>query len=190
MQHFFHITQHDVNAFSKNWGWILVSGLALVILGIMAMSAAVFTTLISVIFLGGVLFASGMIMMINTFQYWLHKPGFMSHFLVALLYVIAGLTLMFTPIPAAFSLTVIMAIFFIIIGFFRIIFSAAYQLPSWGWSFLSGLITLLLGIMILTQLPSSGFYIIGLFIGIDLFIWGWAFVMLSLIAKNNNLSKR
>lgn len=189
MPHYFHLSQYDVNAFRKNWGWILASGLLLVILGILAMSAAVFTTLMSVILLGGVLFASAVVMMINTFQYWLHKPGFMSHFLVALLYMIAGLTLMFTPIPAAFSLTVIMAVFFIVIGFFRIIFSAAYQLPSWGWSFLSGLITLLLGIMILTQLPDSGFYIIGLFVGIDLFIWGWAFVMLSIMAKNNTPSK-
>lgn len=184
MPHYFHITQYDLNTFRKNWGWILFWGVALVLLGIMAMSASVFTTLISVIFLGGVLLASGLVMIINTFQYWLHKPGFMSHLLVALLYAAAGLLLMFTPISSAFSLTVLMAIFFIMIGFFRIIVSAAYQLPSWGWSFLSGLISLLLGILILAQLPNSGFYIIGLFVGIDLFIWGWAFIMLSILAKN------
>ncbi len=184
MPHYFHLTQYDLNTFRRNWGWILVWGLALVLLGMMAMSAAVFTTLLSVIFLGGVLLASGMIMLVNTFQYWLHKPGFLSHFLVSLLYIVGGLLLMFTPIPAAYSLTVIMAVFFIVVGFFRIIFSAAYQLPGWGWSFLSGLIALLLGIMILVQLPSSGFFIIGLFVGIDLFIWGFAFIMLSLLVKN------
>ncbi|MBS0285833.1 MAG: DUF308 domain-containing protein [Proteobacteria bacterium] len=183
MPMYFQLTQYDVSHFRKNWGWILFWGIALVLLGVMAMSATVFTTLISVIFLGAVLFASAVIMMLNTFQYWLHKPGFFSHFLVSLLYMIAGLTLMFTPIPAAFSLTVIMAVFFIVIGFFRIIFAAATQLPSWGWSFLSGLVTLALGILILSGLPSSGFYMIGLFVGIDLFIWGWAFIMLSILAK-------
>ncbi len=184
MAHYFKVSHYDLNTFHKNWGWILFWGVSLVILGMLAISASVFTTLISVIFLGGVLLASGMVMTINSFQYWLHKPGFMSHLLVALLYIVAGLLLMFTPIASAFSLTVLMAVFFIAMGFFRIIASAAFQLPNWGWSFLSGIITLLLGIVILAQLPSSGFYIIGLFVGIDLFIWGWAFIMLSILAKN------
>ena len=184
MAQYFQVSHYDLNTFRKNWGWILVGGIALVILGMFAMSASVFTTLISVIFLGGVLLASGLIMLINTFQYWLHKPGFFNHLLEALLYIVAGLLLMFTPIASAFSITVLMAIFFIAMGFFRIIASAAFQLPSWGWSFLSGIITLLLGILILAKLPQSGFFIIGLFVGIDLFIWGWAFIMLSIIAKN------
>lgn len=184
MPHFFRITQHDINAFRINWGWILAWGIALVILGMMAISASAFTTLISVIFLGGVLLAGGLVMLFNTFQYWLHKPGFVSNLLVALLYTVAGILLMFTPIASALSLTILMAIFFIVIGFFRLIYSAAFQLPSWGWSFLSGLITLLLGILILAQLPASGFYVIGLFLGIDLLICGWTFIMLSILVKN------
>ncbi|MBS0288880.1 MAG: DUF308 domain-containing protein [Proteobacteria bacterium] len=183
----FKMTNYDMRVFKKNWGWILAWGIVLGILGCLAISAAVFTTLISIIFLGGVLFASGLIMTINTFQYWLQKPGFWSHLIVSLLYIAAGIVLMFTPIPAAYSITILLAIFFIIIGLFRLITAAAFQLPSWGWSFLSGIITLLLGIFILAQLPASGFYIIGLFVGIDLLIAGWAFIMLALLAKNSQM---
>ncbi len=179
------INKYDLTTFHKNWGWIMAWGFALLVLGTFAISASVFTTLISIIFLGGIIFASGLVMMLNTFQYWWKKwPGFFGHFIVALFYIAVGLLLMFVPIPAAFSITVLLAVFFIILGFFRIIFSAMYQLPSWGWSFLSGIVTLALGILILAQLPSSGFYIIGLFVGIDLLIWGWASIMMAMYVKN------
>jgi uncharacterized membrane protein HdeD (DUF308 family) len=185
MQLSFKDNNMDKIAFRKNWGWILAWGIALTLLGAMAISASIFTTLISVIFLGIIFTVSGCVMMINTFQYWWHKwKGFSSHLVIALVYLVFGLMLMFTPIPAALSITVLLAVVFIILGFFRIIFSAAFQFPRWGWTFLSGIITLALGIVILAQLPASGLYIIGLFIGIDLFLWGWAYIMLALYAKS------
>ncbi len=89
-----------------------------------------------------------------------------------------------SPIFAAMTLTILLACFFIVIGFYRIIYSAFFQLPSWGWSFFSGIVSLILGILILAQMPFSGLYIIGLFVGIELFFCGWSYVMLALAAKN------
>jgi uncharacterized membrane protein HdeD (DUF308 family) len=187
MQFLYIEKKYDALAFRKNWGWILAWGIALTVLGVLAISASIFTTLISVIFLGGIFTVGGCVMTINTFQYWWQKwSGFFSHLIVALVYLAFGLMLIFMPLPAALSITVLLAIVFIILGFFRIIFSATFQFPRWGWTFLSGIITLALGILILAQLPASGLYIIGLFIGIDLFIWGWAYIMLALYAKNLN----
>ncbi len=185
MQFSFQIANLDAQAYRKNWGWILAWGIAISLLGILAINAAVFTTLISIKFLGAIFTIGGFVMTINSFQYWWRKwQGFFSHLVVALVYLGVGLMLMFGSISAAISITVLLAVIFIVLGFFRIITSALFQLPSWGWSFLSGIITLLLGILILAQLPASGLYIIGLFVGIDLLLWGWASIMFAFYVRN------
>ena len=51
---------------------------------------------------------------------------------------------------------------------------------NWGWHALSGLITLLLGILVLAQWPVSGLWVIGLFVGIELLFYGGAWIALAL----------
>ncbi len=57
------------------------------------------------------------------------------------------------------------------------------RFPHWGWVLFNGIITLILGIIIWRQWPVSGLWVIGLFIGIDLIISGWAWIMLSFAAR-------
>jgi uncharacterized membrane protein HdeD (DUF308 family) len=177
-------TKTELTGINKNWGWILTWGIALILLGLWAISAAALTTLITVIFLGSLAIMGGIIVIINAFQYWWNRwLGFAGHFIIGILYILLGFELLAGPVPGAFSLTLILAFAFILIGFYRIIFSAIYRFANWGWVFFSGLITLALGIMILAQLPNAGLYIIGLFIGIDLIFWGWSYVMMALFSR-------
>lgn len=174
----------DLTEIRKNWGWILTWGIALIILGLVAISTAAFTTYLSVIFLGALFFVGGIFVLINDFQFWWHRwKGFVGHFIVAILYIALGLFLLLSPAMGAIALTKIMSIAFIAIGLYKIIFSIATRLPHWGWTLFSGLITLLLGILIMNQMPVSGLYIIGLFVGIELFFWGWSYVMIAIFAK-------
>ena len=76
-----------------------------------------------------------------------------------------------------------MAIYFMVIGIMRTVTAIAMRFPGWGWVLLSGLITFILGIMIKSQWPVTGLWVIGLFIGIDLIFSGWSYVMLSMAAK-------
>lgn len=168
----------DFDLYRKNWGWLLAWGIGLLILGALAISAATFTTLVSVIFLGALFFSGGVVVTLNTLQYWWRKgAGFPFNLIMGILYIILGLMLMLSPIPSAFSLTVLLAIFFIVVGVSRSVFSLILRYPRWGWGLLSGLITLILGIMILAQMPASSLFIIGLFVGIDLMFFGWGFIM-------------
>lgn len=50
---------------------------------------------------------------------------------------------------------------------------------GWGWALRNGPITLLLGIFVWAHWPSTGLWVIGMFIGIDLIFSGWAQVMLA-----------
>ncbi len=169
---------------AKHWGWFVFWGLCLVLLGTGAIYASVFTTLASVIFLGIVFCVASVFMLINTFKFWLHKGiSFFGHLLLSILYFIAGVMLLVTPLQSAISLTLLLGIFFIAVGIYRIIFSLYAKLPRWGWILLSGIITTILGVLILAQWPSSGLYVIGLFVGIDILLIGWSYIMLGLFSR-------
>lgn len=177
-------------AFSKHWGWFLFFGVVLLILGLVAISAATFTTMVSIVLLGVIILISGFIMAFNSFSFWWGKGGgFILHFLFALLYLAVGFMLIKHPIQSSISLTLLLGIFYLILGIFRLAAAPAVHAPRWGWEWFNGIITLLIGIMIMTSWPLSGMFIIGLFVGIDLVFAGWTYIMLSIAAKNYFPSK-
>lgn len=178
------ISNTDLLAFHKNWGWFLAWGIILIVLGGFAISYSVFTTLISIIFLGVLLAASGIIIIIDTFQFWWRKwGGFFIHLITGVLYFALGITLIKLPVLSSVSLTLLLSIFYIFLGIFRIIYSLSFRLPKYGWRIFNGILALILGILILVGWPLSGQFIIGLFIGIDLLICGWVYVMAALSAR-------
>ena len=76
--------------------------------------------------------------------------------------------------------TVVIAMFFLIGGLFQLIGSLAIALPGWGWQAADGIITLVLGLLVLAQWPASGLWVIGLLVGIDLILYGGAWIALAL----------
>lgn len=174
------ITNQNLLALSHVWGWILLWGILLVVLGCVAISVSTLTTLISVIFLGVLILLGGIVMLVDSFKSWWNRwGGFLLHFLIAILYIIVGTMLIVNPLRASISITLLLGIFFLVIGVFRIAYSLFYLLPQWGLTLLNGLISLLLGILILESWPASSLFIIGLFIGIDLLISGFTYIVVA-----------
>lgn len=170
--------------FKDRWVSFLIWGIVFIILGACAIGLAQFTTFLSVLTIGVLFVLAGVIVTFDAFYSWWGKSqGFFLHLITGILYLILGFMLIASPMVAAISLTIVMAVFFIVIGVFRVILSPIMRFPRWGWAFFSGVITLLLGILILLQLPESGLYIIGLFVGIDLFIWGWTYLTMAVYAR-------
>ena len=173
------------SAFTQHWLKFFIWGIALVILGVIAISAATMTTFLSVVFLGALLFLSGLVVMIDAFSFWWRKwQGFFLILLSGLLYFILGIMLMSNPLLASVSLTLFLGIFYLVIGTFRVINSLFTKLPNWGWGLFSGLISFILGILILSNWPQSCLFIICLFVGIDLLFIGWSYIMTSLAARS------
>ena len=171
-------------AFSKNQSWFFIWGLLLLLLGVVAISATTFTTLISVIFLGFLLLMGGIVIIIDGFTFWWHKwAGLFFHLILGVLYVVAGIMLIKSPLLASISLTLFLGIFYLLLGIFRFIYSFSLRTPQWGWSLFNAIISLILGVLILTSWPASSLFIIGLFIGIDLIFSGLAYIMASLGAR-------
>jgi len=172
----------DIEQFRHNWGWFLALGIALVIFGAIALGSSVLATLASVLFFGWLLIFAGALEAVQAF--WQRQwGGLFLHLLGGILSVVVGFILVANPVVGALMLTLVLAVFFMVAGLFRILASLTMRFPHWGWVLLSGVISLLLGIFIWRQWPVSGLWVIGAFIGIDLIFSGWAWIMLSLAAR-------
>ena len=92
-----------------------------------------------------------------------------SESLVPILYVVVGFMIVANPGAAAVTLTLLIALFLMFGGIFRIVVALILRFPHWGWLFLHGIVNLLLGIAIWRRWPWDGLWVIGLFIGIEEF---------------------
>src|SRR4029077_21268126 len=167
----------------RSWGWYLALGIVLIVLGTTAIGSTFVMTIASVFFFGWLLIIGGAMEVIHAF--W-HKrwAGFFLDLLTGILYVVAGWMMVSNPQESALLLTLVIAMFLVFEGVFRIVAALAARYPHWGWVMFNGVISLILGIMIWRQWPYSGLWVIGLFVGIEMLLNGWSLVMLSLSARN------
>jgi uncharacterized membrane protein HdeD (DUF308 family) len=170
------------DAVGRKWGWLCGLGLLLILLGMVAIGAAVFVTLATMIFFGCLLLLAGILQTMHAiaFRGW---SGFYIDLISGLLYTVIGLMVVFHPGATAVALTLIIAVLLILSGVFRIAIALAVSYQNRLWLFLHGAINLLLGFMIWSSWPVSGSWVIGLFIGIDMIFNGMSLVMLGLAAK-------
>jgi uncharacterized membrane protein HdeD (DUF308 family) len=164
------------------WAWFLALGIALMVIGALAVSMAVLATFVTILVFGILLMAGGVVQIVNAFlaRTW---RGFFLHVLVGILHLIVGELMIEHPLPAAEGVTLVLAVCFLFGGTLRIIHALRERFADWGWVLVNGLVTLLLGVLIWRQWPASSVLIIGLFVGIDLLFSGWSWVMLGLIVK-------
>ena len=167
----------------KNWGWFLALGIALLVLGAIALGASVAMTIVSMVLLGWLLIIGGVLEGVHAF--WRERAwgGFFIDLLTGILYVVVGFMVLANPGEAALALTLLIALFLMFSGLFRIVVALILRFPHWGWLILHGAVNLVLGIAIWRQWPLSGLWVIGLFVGIDMIFNGWSLVMLGLAAK-------
>lgn len=177
--------------YAKNWGTFLVIGILMMAAGFFAVSAMTFTTLVTVMVIGFMLLFAGCVIFLDTFTFWRGRDhGFILHLAAAILYLAAGTLLITNPVAGSMTITFMIGIIYTLIGITRIFFTTAIRLPHWGWAFANGIITLILGILILASWPASSIYIIGLFVGIDIFFCGLAYTMTALALRGNSKRKK
>ncbi len=173
----------ELQALKKHWYWFLALGIAMLAIGTFAVSTAciVSVTITVTWFFGFLILGGGIAQIASAFTVgrW---SGTLVHLLIGLLYVVVGLMIIDEPADSAVRLTLMLALFMIISGIFRIASSLIERYPGWGWVLFNGTITLLLGLLIKKQWPLSGLWVIGLFAGIDLILNGWAWIMLAITA--------
>ena len=166
-------------------GWLLALGIVLIVVGTFSVVVSIVATLATVILFGWLLLFTGAVEAFYAFHQskW---TGILLHVVNAALSLVAGFLLVADPAAGAVVLTLLMAMFFMIGGLFRIVATLVMALPHRGWLLLSGIVTLLLGVLIWRQLPGAAVWVIGTLVGIDMLFIGWSWVMLSLAVRRRS----
>jgi uncharacterized membrane protein HdeD (DUF308 family) len=126
---------------------------------------------------GWLLIVGAVLALIQTFrvQTW---SGFFLYLLSAVLRGFTGYLLIRYPFTGEMSMTLLLASLFVVGGIFRAVGSATLRFPQWGWTTLSGVISVALGVMLLTQLPTASLWFIGLALGVDFIFDGTSLIAL------------
>jgi uncharacterized membrane protein HdeD (DUF308 family) len=167
----------------KKWGWLLALGILFFILGIIGLGMSVSLTLVSVLFFGWLVIIGGAFQLVEAFKVKGWK-GILWHLLLGVVYLFAGGIIVYDPVGGAIALTMFIAAALIAAGVLRIIL--AFQLkgePGWWWPLVGGLLSVVLGVLIMAGWPSTALWIIGMFIAIEMISNGWSYIMIALIAK-------
>lgn len=167
----------------KNWGWLLLFGLVSIVLGTIGLGMTFLLTEVSVVFFGVLLVVGGVFQLLDAIKCRGWK-AMAWHVLIALLYVAAGLLMVLKPVLASLSLTLFIAYALIAIGVLRAIM--AFQLrpaQGWWWPLVAGIVSVLLGVLILLEWPQSGLWVIGLFVAVELIFNGWSYLFVALAAR-------
>jgi uncharacterized membrane protein HdeD (DUF308 family) len=171
----------------EHWRLFLVEGILLVILGILAIIVPPFATLATTLFIGWLFLISGVVGLVTTF--WMRSaPGFWWSLLSAVLAIIAGALLIGWPLSGVLSLTLVLIVFFIVEGVATIMYALEHRRElsgRWGWMLASGIVDLILAGLILTGLPGTATWAIGLLVGINLVFGGTAMAAMALHARDN-----
>ena len=165
------------------WGWLLALGILWIILGTLAIIMPFAATLAVEMVFGVLFLIGGVAQLIQAFKAkgW---GGAAFQVVSGLLALALGVILLLFPLQGVFTLTILLAAFFVAQGIVKII-SAFRERPSsgWGWLLFSGLLGLVVGIIIWAGLPGTAIWVLGLLVGIELIFSGWAMVMIAMARK-------
>jgi uncharacterized membrane protein HdeD (DUF308 family) len=161
---------------------IIGMGIALMILGVVAIGSSLTATYATVLVFGMLLLLGAIFQVFTAF--WGRWRGFLLHLLAGVLYFIAGVFMIENPVAVAAGLTLLVAACLLVGGTLRIVLSVGERFDGWRWMLLNGVISLLLGISIWRRWPLSGLWVIGLFVGIEILFSGLSWLMLGLAVRS------
>lgn len=175
------VFRHELTVLRVGWPGPLCLGVGLVLLAFVALGHVVAATLATVITYGMLLIAGGLVHLIGAF--WARAwSGFFLALAAGTVAVVVGVITVRHPAEVSEVLTGLIAAFFCVGGLFRVAGAVVLRLPDRPWLIASGLLNLAMGLLIGAALPRSGFWVIGLFLGVELLsggIW-WIIVGLKL----------
>jgi uncharacterized membrane protein HdeD (DUF308 family) len=171
--------RHELDALRGNWFWFVLLGIALVVLGTVALSSVVIASLAAAMVIGALLVVGGVAETLGAF--WCRGwSGFFLHLLSGVLSIVIGVMFLRAPVGALAALTLLVASFLMVGGIFKIVAALSYRFATWGWPLLSGIIDLVLGVLIWQEWPASALWVIGLFVGINMIFRGFTWIGLGL----------
>ena len=174
------------DAVRLHWKAFLIEGILLVVFGLAAMVVPPAASLAVTILLGWLFLISGIAGLVLTF--WSREmPGFWWSLISAALAITAGLVLLAQPAQGTLTLTIVVGAYFLAEGVTTIMYALEHRRElsgRWSWMLIAGIMDLLVAAIIITGLPGSALWAIGLLVGVNLLFGGVTLIGVALAARN------
>ena len=166
------------------WGWFVAFGAITALLGLLALSMVVLSTVASVVLIGVFMIIAGGIEIGLGFgaKAWGWKAIWI---LVGLLYIVSGAFALAQPLVAAAVFTLMIGAALLTTGVMRIIAGVQMHEGSKALVIVAGVVTTLLGVLVLAGWPASSLVVLGTFLGIDLLIYGLTWIAFGLRLRSS-----
>ncbi|MBL8581055.1 MAG: HdeD family acid-resistance protein [Rhizobiaceae bacterium] len=159
--------------------WLaILLGLVFIAVGVIVLGDVVFATIISAFVIGVCAIVGGAFEIVHAFwtKGW---GGFIWQIILGVLYIAGGVVLIQQPVAGALVLTWLLGVFILASGVVRIFLGFKHWAVA-GWLLLiSGIFGVIAGVIILSGFPTTGLWVIGLLIGIDLIMHGIGWLVLA-----------
>lgn len=164
--------------------WFIALGVIVLIAGVIATLNLFAATVVSILFVGAMMLVGGFVEIVHSFgvKTW---GGFFLWFLTGVLYAIAGILTFYNPLLASVIMTLLIAASLIAAGVARIWIGISQRRSSgWGWMVAAGILTLIVGVVILLRWPINSLWVLGMFLAVDLMFQGWSYILYGLGLKS------
>ncbi len=168
-----------------HWRLYTIQGVVLVILGTIAVALPRLAAIAATDFLGWLLLFSGLFgaaSLVGSTR----APSYWPSLLLAILTAILGFVLAWYPLQGAITLTMLLTAYFLVHGIatFIFAFSVRGETGRWVLLLLSGLVDLLLAGLVIAEWPSTELWVLGLFVGVNMILTGFALIFTALGARS------
>ncbi|MDN2564673.1 DUF308 domain-containing protein [Aquibium sp. A9E412] len=150
------------------WIWLAIVGAVSLIGGVLALANPFAATLAAEMLAAWTFLIFGVLQLLQATRMrdW---RGFTWSLLLGLVTVVVGVSLLLDPAAGVISLTVLVAVLFLVLGAVKVLYALAYRpLPGWLLPLLSGLLSVVLGLMILANFPWSAAAVLGVLLAVEL----------------------
>lgn len=165
---------------ASTWKYLVGVGIVIAILGVLAVVFPLVTGLALSVFLGTLLVVSGIAHGVHVFSArgWV---GTLAQVLLAVLYVIGGIALLLNPVVGLTTITLVLAVVFVINGIFEVFMGVRLRgRGRWWWPVVSGVLAFAVGVLLWLGWPSTAAWAVGLLFGINLLSSGLSMVLVAL----------
>ena len=120
-------------------------------------------------------------------SYWAREmPGFWWSLISAALGVLAGAILLARPMQGGLTLTIVVGVYFLAEGVATIMYALEHRRElseRWSWLLVAGIVDIVIAGLIITGLPGSALWAVGLLVGINLLFGGASLIGMALAAR-------
>ena len=154
---------------------LTATGIAMIVIGILAILAPLVSGVAFDLLFGALFIGAGVVELIEAFRSGTWQRGLLIA-LAGLITLAAGAVFIARPTVGLVALAIVFLAYLILLGAFRIVL--AFELPRGTpgrvWSFVSGVVALVLAYLSFMQMPNLSLWLIGTFIGVSLIFAGFA----------------